>query len=212
MKNGRILITSVGSLVGWTLLAALQPIRSRLTVIGCNTLYASPTLFDCDRLHLVPKSSDVNAYRQALRGIIHREQPDLVIPGRDAELGVLAELARTPELRTTRVLVPPVGLVPVFNDKLETARFAARHGLPFAHTAYETTDIKALAEVHGFPLVIKPRCGGHASKTVYIVTNPGQLRAALAIGDMLVQECLNPGPFRSRHLLTRRRHPAPPRS
>ena len=80
-----------------------------------------------------------------------------------------------------------------FNDKLETARFAARHVLPFAHTAYEPTNIAALAEAHGFPLVVKQRNIGHASKAVRIVTSPDHLMAALASGDMLVQECLNPG-------------------
>lgn len=192
MKNGRILITSVGSLVGWTLLAALHPIRSRLTVIGCNTLSASPPLFDCDRVYLVPNTSEANAYREALRRIVGRERPDLVIPGRDEELAILSELSTDPEWSTTRVLVPPRELVAVFNDKLETARFAARHGLPFARTACEPAEITVLAETCGFPLVVKPRAGGHASKAVRIVTSPAQLQAATAIGGMLVQECLNP--------------------
>jgi len=193
MKNGRILITSVGSLVGWTLLAALHPIRSRLTIIGCNTVSASPTLFGCDRVYLFPKTSEADEYRQALRNIVYREKPDMIIPGRDEELGPLSELAINSEWNATRVLVPPPELVPVFNDKLETARFAARHGLPFAHTAYEPSEITALAKAHGFPLVVKPRIGGHASKSVHVVTSIDQLKAALKMGDMLVQECLNPG-------------------
>ena len=192
MKNGRVLVTSIGSQVGWTVLAALRPIRSRLVVIGCNTLAASPTVFDCDRAYRVPKTANACAYREALRTIVFREQPDLVIPGRDEELTILAELATDHAWSGIRVLAPPPELVPVFNDKLETARFAARHALPFAATAYEPEEITALIETRGFPLVVKPRIGGHASKGVRIVANPAQLRAALATGDMLVQECLNP--------------------
>lgn len=192
MKNGRVLITSVGSRVGWAVLAALRPIRSRLIVIGCNTLAASPTVFDCDRVYRVPKTSDAHAYREALRAIVLREQPDLIIPGRDEELAILAELSTDQAWNGIRVLAPPPELVPVFNDKLETARFAARHALPFAATAYEPEEITALIETRGFPLVVKPRIGGHASKGVRIVASLAQLRAALAMGDMLVQECLNP--------------------
>jgi len=115
MKNGNILITSVGSLVGWTLLAALHPIRSRITLVGCNTSPVSPTLFDCDRVYLVPKTFEADAYRQALRGIVGREQPDLIIPGRDEELAILSEMAADPEWSAIRVLVPPPKLIPVFN-------------------------------------------------------------------------------------------------
>ena len=193
MENPRILITSVGSLVGWALLAALHPIRSRLTVIGCNTLSYSPTLYDCDRAYLVPNTSETDAYREVLRGIVRRERPDIVIPGRDEELATLSELYTDPEWNTTRVLVPPRELVDVFNDKNETSHFAARHGLPFARTACEPAEITAIVETCGFPLVVKPRYGGHASKGVRIVTSPTQLRAALGMGNMLVQECLNPG-------------------
>lgn len=192
MQRPRILITSVGSLVGWTLLAALQPLRPRLTVIGCNSVAAAPTLFDCDRAYRVPGTLDGHAYRAALRGLIDRERPDLVLPGRDEELPILAELAADATLRDTRMLAPPAPLVSVFNDKLETARFATRAGLPFAATAFGPADIAALVEDHGFPLVVKPRHCGHASKGVRIVTSRTQLEAALAPGRMLVQECLNP--------------------
>lgn len=191
-KLGRILITSVGSRVGWAMLTTLHPLRSRLVVIGCNSLAAAPTMFDCDRAYRVPKTSDTPAYREALRTIVLRERPDLIIPGRDEELAVLSELSTDPVCNTTRVLVPPPNLVPVFNDKLETARFAARHALPFAATADEPEAVTALIEAHGFPLVVKPRLGGHASKEVRVVTNAAQLRAALARGNMLAQERLNP--------------------
>jgi carbamoylphosphate synthase large subunit len=192
MRYGRILITSAGSLVGWTVLTALQPLRSRLTIIGCNTLSTSPNVFDCDRAYRVPKTTDSQAYREALRAIVIQERPELIIPGRDEELAVLSELATDNACRNTYVLAPPKELVPIFNDKLETARFAAREGLPFAATAYEAEEISALVESRGFPLIIKPRFGGHASKGVRIVTNSAQLQAALTMGEMLVQECLNP--------------------
>jgi carbamoyl-phosphate synthase large subunit len=191
-RCGRVLITSVGSLVGWTVLTALQPLRSRLTVIGCNTMAASPNVFDCDRAYRVPKTSDAQAYREAVRSIILRERPDLIIPGRDEELVVLSELSADSACCNTRILAPPAELVPIFNDKLETARFAAREGLPFAATAFEPEEISALVAVRGFPLMTKPRFGGHASKGVRIVTNSAQLQAALAMGGMLMQECLNP--------------------
>ena len=190
--HGRILITSVGSLVGWTVLTALESLRSRLTIIGCNTLSASSNVFDCDRAYRVPNTADAQAYLDSLRAVVVQERPDLIIPGRDEELAVLSELAADNVCRHICVLAPPQDLVPIFNDKLETARFAAREGLPFAATAYEAGEISALVESCGFPLLIKPRFGGHASKGVRIVINPAQLQAAVAGGGALVQECLNP--------------------
>lgn len=192
MNKTRILITSVGSLVGWTVLAALRPLRSRLTVIGCNSVATSPTVFDCDRAYLAPETADATAYRERLREIVCLEKPDLIIPGRDQELAILSALAAEPAWRGIRVLAPPASLVPVFNDKLETARFAAREGLPFAWTACTDADVGALMETRGFPLIVKPRSGGHASKGVRIVSNAEQLRVARAMGDMLVQEVLAP--------------------
>lgn len=192
MSNARILITSVGSLVGWTVLAALRPMRSQLFVVGCNTTATSPTVYDCDRSYRMPETSDVSAYRERLQEIVLCERPDLIVPGRDEELAILSELAIQPAWRGIRVLSPPPALVPIFNDKQETARFATKEGLPFAATAYTDDEIAALIEAHGFPLVVKPRFGGHASKGVRIVADAGQLRAARALGDMLVQECLSP--------------------
>lgn len=192
MNKSRILITSVGSLVGWTILAALRPLRSRLILIGCNTVATAPTVYDCDSAYRVPETADDPDYRERLLDIVQRERPHLIIPGRDEELGILAELACAPAWHGIRVLAPPLALVPVFNDKQETACFAAREGLPFAATACTEKEVATLVETCGFPLVVKPRSGGHASKGVRIVADGEQLRAARSLGDMLVQECLAP--------------------
>lgn len=186
------MITSVGSLVGWALLTSLAPIRHKIEAVGANSIPDAPDLFDCDRAYLVPETADDRPFRQKLTEILEREKPELVFPGRDEELGCLASLRDSNRFDGTVFLAPPSPLVPVFNDKLETFRFATRCGLPFARIACSPSDVESLVRERGFPLIAKPRFHGHASKNVYLVQTSGQLQELLGDGGYLFQECLNP--------------------
>lgn len=185
-----VLITSVGSISATGIIFSLESIRAKIRIVGINTLAEAPGNFLCDQAYLVPRTTEQEAYRVALDDIIEREQPALVIAGRDEELSVLGCIREEGTHSSTQFLVPPAALTPVFNDKYESARFARRHGLPFADTAYEDDEAKALISRHGWPLIAKPRWGGHGSKDVLIISNERELEAVLADQQFLIQELL----------------------
>lgn len=198
MKRPCVLITSIGSRAAEGVLASLQPLRAQLRLVATNSIAGAPGLYDADAAYLVPATAQRAAYVQHLAEIVEREQPALIFNGRDEEVPALAELAeRHP---AAGWLLPPAALAPVFNDKLQTARFAARHGLPFADTAVEPDAVQALLARHGLPLVAKPCVGGYNSRDVFVVTRAHQLAALLARGGHAFQPFLG-GPALARRFV-----------
>jgi carbamoylphosphate synthase large subunit len=185
-----VLITSVGTIGATSMIFCLESLRAQIRIVGVNTLAESPGNFLCDRAYRVPETAEEDAYRTALGDIIEREQPALVAAGRDEELYVLGCLREEGTHSGTQFLVPPAALTPVFNDKYESARFAQRHGLPFADTAYEVDEAEALIARHGWPVIAKPRWGGDGSKDVFLISNDRELEAVLAARTFLIQELL----------------------
>ncbi|MSU48243.1 MAG: hypothetical protein EXS37_03985 [Opitutus sp.] len=94
MPRARILITGVGSLIGQNLLNALETRRACVDVVGTNAAIDSTRVLRCDRTHLVPRN-DQPGYATRLSEIIREESPDLVFPGRDPDVVVLSELAKS---------------------------------------------------------------------------------------------------------------------
>lgn len=179
----------MGSRVGQSLLEALAPLRAGLCLIGTNSIPEAANLFACDRARLLPETRQAEDFEAALAALIEAEAPDLVLACRDADLPALSRLSlRFPG----RIPVPPPDLMPVFADKYESWRFALRHELPFATSAFTPDEARALLAGTGLPLVAKPRWGGHASKHVYLVQSRDQLAAVLRTERFLIQELLAP--------------------
>ena len=133
----KLLITSVGSLVGKNILDVLEcpgwSRRDLVRVIGTNSAADAANNFRCDRCYLVPATADA-AYAARMREILLDEAPDLILCGRDADTLALSLLkAREPNIPGALPVGPPqtalIGL-----DKWETFQFSRRHGLPFAES------------------------------------------------------------------------------
>lgn len=185
----RILITSVGSLVGQNILDSIADRRGELRVVGVNSDPLTPNNFRCDAAYLAPETENEDAFIARLREIIAQERPDLVLAGRDHDLGPLARLKVAREFPAVLFLIPDPPAVTVVNDKYATAEFARRHGLPYAETALTADEVDRLIARHGFPLICKPRLG-HATRGVTVVRNRGEAEAAMARGGFLLQEYL----------------------
>lgn len=191
MDKTKLLISSVGSMVGGSILDELEYIgmREQLTVIGTNSEPNALNNFRCDAVYLVPQTRDYEAFKPRFYEIIKDEQPDLVLAGRDDDTDILAELKAEPDLKNTEFVAPnPEGALLV-NDKVKTYEFAQRHHLPFADSAYTEEGLRALIARAGFPLICKPR-RGFASRGVYVILNESQAMKVLQAGDNVFQECL----------------------
>ena len=185
----RILITSVGSLVGHNLLAALEPVRDRLFVIGVETDPSAVNNFRCDVAYVVPPTGDEIGFERSLREIVVTEDVSLVIAATDTDLPALARLSTEEPLSDTVFLVPPLDLVEICNDKYQTALFAREHGLPFAETASIPEELDRMSAQYGYPLIAKPRRGS-ATQAVFLVRDPEEARAALKDGELILQPYL----------------------
>lgn len=192
----KILITSVGSLVGQNILDALESRRSICTVIGVDASVESPRLYRCDRVYQVPRIEEFDHLSDTLLAIIEEETPTLVLPGRDHDVVLLSTLReRIPSLSS----IIPCGsssMASLMQDKWLSFLFAKKYSLPFASSFLYTNeneldDLRNFAHIHGFPLVAKPR-HGFGSGGIRFIVNFDQLILLAARGPILVQECLEP--------------------
>lgn len=197
-RDATLIITSVGSLVGQNILDALEGRRQRLTVVGLNSVVDAPNNFRCDRVHQLPPLDAGEVYQQRFQELLAREEPNLIIPGRDADVVELARQGEEhPEL-AARLLVGSLAAARVMDDKAASHDFARTHGLPFADTV--TSGLpdsleqgERLRANHGFPLLAKPR-QGHGSLGVRLLFRQEQLARLLRQPGWVVQPLLDPRP------------------
>lgn len=182
-------------MVGQNILDALADHRDRLRIIGVNSEAEAGGNFRCDRAYLAPPAAQATAYKDALAKVIHDESVDLVFPGRDADLVVLAQLRSERSDWAGRLLVGSLAAAQVLDDKVASFEFAQRKGLPFAPTV--STDARdarkaaaQMVEQFGFPLIAKPR-HGNGSRGVFVLTHMNHLEHALQQPGIALQPMLD---------------------
>ncbi len=185
-----VLITSVGSLVGQNLLDSLQDRRKRLRIVGTNSIVSAANNYRCNKSYLVPPAIQTKDYQSALSGIIERENPSVIIPGRDDDIVILGQLRESTPDHEKNYMIGGTGFAAAMDDKVRSYAFAQRHGLPFAPTLASGTQQAALFKEmvlqFGFPLIAKPRTG-NGSRGIWIVTNQQQLENVIAEPGFAVQ-------------------------
>jgi hypothetical protein len=182
VRRLKLLISSVGSLVGQNILNVLEypgaSRRSLVEVVGTNSLPESPSNFRCDRCYLVPEAK-APGYNERIAAILVSESPDLILCGRDEDVLVLSRLkSAQPNLPGALPCSSPHAALVAY-DKWQTCLFSQRHGLPFAKSfmAGESgtmADLRAFCEDVGYPLVAKP-ARGFASRGVFFLRGPDDL-------------------------------------
>jgi len=93
-KKIKMLITSVGSLVGQNIQDVLEyPLfkrRDMVDLIGTNSIAINPNNFRCDRCYLVPNTGTPD-FINKIKQIISTEKPDLILSGRDEDTETIAK-------------------------------------------------------------------------------------------------------------------------
>ncbi|MCO4319939.1 hypothetical protein [Aliidiomarina quisquiliarum] len=195
----KILITSVGSLVGQNILDVLEfssfSRRSRVEVIGTNSVAASPQNFRCERVYLVGNTA-TEQFEADFTNILTVEKPDVILSGRDEDTFRVTQIVR--DLGSDARL--PYGTMSSLEtalNKIKTFEFCQKHNLPFAETFLSDdsdylTGLKCFAEKNSFPLIAKP-IQGYASKGVFFVRNMDELAVASRLQGYMFQEYLGDG-------------------
>ncbi|NHZ84916.1 MAG: hypothetical protein GWP19_03435, partial [Planctomycetia bacterium] len=87
----KLLITSVGSLLGQNILDSIESRRNLINVIGMNTVIENPRNFRCDTVYYVNKTDSCN-FEKDFTTIIEKENPDFILPGRDEDCVFLSDI------------------------------------------------------------------------------------------------------------------------
>lgn len=195
-----IAVTGVGGGVGQSVLRALRLSSLPWHVIGGDMSPWSAGIYTCHRGYIFPPARDAS-YVERLIQILVQEQVQILIPGTDPELSVLAEAKERLSSEGVLTIVGSAEAVRYCRDKLAAYRFFHEHGLPFVRTVPACEGFQ-LAEKIGFPLVIKP-IGGSASQGAAVVFDRAQLSQYVRQENMIVQEYLVPQSWgKSRQELT----------
>ena len=192
LPRHRLIVMSVGSLVGTALLECLELLgRDRFEIIGLNSEPDAINNFRCDVCYLSPQAQDRVSLLQLLTQVADRHRPDLVIPSRDDDVVAAAHWHRAnPEVP---VMVGSTDVAEIIRDKWLSYCWARDNGLPFARSAIDASGAANLLAETGFPLVAKPRLG-FGSNGVRFLLDEKHISAALRAGHYVLQEAVDPAP------------------
>jgi nucleoside-diphosphate-sugar epimerase len=193
MMNDKIFsigISCIGSGVGQSVISSLRLSRLPIRTIGLGCNPFAYGAYDCATHDCTPSIYDAN-YFDRLFEICLRHRIDLLIPGLDDELVILAKNIKTLNEAGIKVVISGENLISICRDK---ERMGDELG-QYADVFVKTYDKNKLRESNGnnsvhFPLIAKPR-GGFASRGVQIIQNNEDL---LKLPDnYIIQELAKPG-------------------
>jgi carbamoyl-phosphate synthase large subunit len=190
----RILVTGVGSLLGQGILKSIQDSSLDCNITGTDYFPSAVGLYWVDKGYILPDmlKPEINESQwiDAIINVINQEEIDLVLPGLDFEIPVLAKNKSFIEKQTGVILlVSSEEVVRIGNDKWETVQYLSNSGFNYPSSSLPET-VESFIKSNSFPLIVKPRYG-HTSENVLLVNNRKELNAAIKECDKpIIQEYL----------------------
>ena len=189
----KVMVSGAGALLGQGILRSLKNSTNHYHILAADPNPLSAGLYWQDDRFLLPMAKD-EAFVPELIKLLQHTEPDVFIPGTDAELPKLARYKTEIELKTqTKVLVSSERVVEIADNKLSTAEFFEQSGFSFPITADQNDiqKVQAIVQEYGFPLIVKPKRGAR-SIGVVVVYSQAQLKTELAQrSGCVVQEYLS---------------------
>ena len=193
----KVLVTSVGSGVGCSIVKSLRNGGRDFTIVGLNSEAFSAGNFECDITYLVPPVLEESAFISTLINIVDKERPAMIYLGRDADLPVLSRYKKELADLGAFVMVGDPVVIDICRDKYKSYLFLLKSGLPFARTAAHPHEVRELVSQCGFPLISKPR-KGNASMGVRVLFDESDLDSVMSEGsEMVFQQYLVPDVWRA---------------
>ena len=184
-----VLVTGAGAGVGQSIIKALKLSAIKTRIIATDAQEKAAGLYRAHAAYLVPRCDD-SGYTARLVAICNRENVDLLFPGTDVELPVLARERTAIESETrARVIVSDEPTIQLADDKWETVQFLKKNQFPYPKT-WLAGDVNQALETIALPVVVKPRHGAR-SIGFHVVQTTAELQEQLAaMPDAVVQEYL----------------------
>jgi carbamoyl-phosphate synthase large subunit len=182
----RIAVTGVSGDVGLGTLEGLRALDGQPFLLALD--YSEHcAAYDLSSAHVQTPPVATPGYVDVLIDALRRHRIDMLLPGIDSEIPLLAEQRERIERETgCFVLVAARELVSACVDKLLTGSFCAPHGLPYLRT---WPGQRTPPDGASYPLIAKPR-RGWSSHGVTLLETPDDHRA-WAVPDVS-QYCLQP--------------------
>lgn len=187
----RVGISAVGSGIAHAIVQSCRMASLPLYLVGFDSNPLAFDAFDCDESHVVPPTSDPDYVDHLLRLCAER-RVEVLIPGLDADLTILAAHATRFRAIGTTAVVGGTEFVRLCRDKLAWSR-ELNPVCPAIVPSWTAAEVAALhrAGQLAFPLLAKP-ANGSGSASIAVLSGPGEL-ASLSAG-VVVQPVLLPPP------------------
>ena len=171
----RVLVLSAGTGATNNLMRGLRAGDPGLAIVGCHADRFTLKQSGADRHYLTPPASDAG-FLPALLAIIDKESIDLVLPGNDDDVRVLAGVRGA---LGARLFLPADEVIATCQDKYRLGTTLRARGVPAPRTAV-VTDLAALDAI--FADFGRPRLwcrirNGSGSRGAVPVIRPAQARA-----------------------------------
>ena len=163
-----ILVTGVGGRsVGHQVLHGLLLLGSKYRVVACDADPFAYGLYEVSNRYCVPRADSAN-YLEALVSIVEREKVDVLLPGTEPEVLVLAHARPRFEMMGCTVVVNPCSVVQLCSNKATLYDWLSANGFGVPKSSRLST-WRSLAAACGFPLVAKPTTMTGGSKGVALL-------------------------------------------
>jgi len=178
----RILVTGVGSNLGQGILKSISGSSLECTLTGTDYFPSAVGLYWVDKGYILPDvlkpGIDEEEWIEKLINIIKHEKVNIVLPGLDFEIPILARNKSTIQEQTGAVLVvSSEEVVTIGDDKWETVKYLKDNNFHYPESCLPD-QINNLDWVKSFPLIVKPRFG-HTSENVFLVKNELELHKSI---------------------------------
>ncbi|MBW1939110.1 MAG: hypothetical protein JRI67_10185 [Deltaproteobacteria bacterium] len=170
MEQLTVFVTGAGALLGQGILRCLRMSQKPLRIITGDPDHRAAGHWLGDCAYTVPMAGESN-FINRIEEIIAQERVTLLFVGTDVELSILSrERKRLGDTYGVRIIVSPLQVIEIADDKWLTAQFLKKEGFPFPRSAlaHDWDAIQTLVDTVGFPLFIKPRKGARSvgAKTI----------------------------------------------
>lgn len=169
-----VLVTGVGGGGnGEQLVKALRLSSMPYRVVGTDLTVAAAQQSGSDYCEALPRANDPD-YLDALLDVCVRQKVDVLLPGSEPELRLMAQHAAQIREHVALLAVNDQALIDICSDKFKTAEFLAARGFD-SPASWLVTSVDDLEAIQYFPLIVKPTVGG-GSQNVYLLQNRDELR------------------------------------
>jgi carbamoyl-phosphate synthase large subunit len=173
-KRITVLVTAVGGRsVGYQILESLKMTSNAYRIVTADIDPFSPGLYEADASYLLPEAND-SSYIDKLLKLIELEKIEVILPGSQAEVRVIAKNEDIIKKSGALPIVSPYSVVENSFNKNKLNKFLKEKNILIPPTVVlgHMDDAKSLK----FPIVVKPSKDTSGSRNVYIIKDMDELK------------------------------------